>query len=396
MIVRQYIKCATCGYAHIARIQIGSSKRQEHMFPCYGCKEPIKVALDLDHENTKFEFHLVENAVKNDCEEGKPIYMSPDFVADSDKIDQELYFGSFDFMKAVGFKRLEKIMKLPGESIEPSFRVIDEWQSIKKIWRLDDSKQYQIASKLNGEFARKHGITEGTLRENTWAFVNAMFEASDALRQEIRGIGKSNQAEFLRFISFYQTHLRVAHRRSYFDVSSDYFDNFTEHSQVFAYVRTDTELPNKAKTTSVDFNSVKSFYAKAYEFFAGAICILTCLNNIKAGRKFDQLEKITLSKYLETDKAKRRDSIMDNKVFADATLEFDSKVRNASYHNWFFMRDDHQTIEYRSGGTGALETMTYTEYLMRCGKMMRQIFNIFSIELEFDEFACEMAAIRLR
>lgn len=388
MIVRQHIRCGTCGSPHIARIQLGSLKRQEHTFPCYQCKEPIKIALDLDHKNVAFKIHLVENCVEDDGEEGRPIYLSSDFVANSDLIDQEFYFGSMEFMRAAQNSGLARQMMENGIGQE-THRPDDEWKTIKKIWRLDDSKQYKLTAILNNEFAKTHKLTQLTLRENIWAFVNSVFKTPENLREEIQTIARKNELEFSRFIHFYQTNFRTSHRRSYQDILSDYFDNFNEHSQVFAYIRTETALPKNAKATSINFDRTKSFYAKAYEFFAEAICVYTCLNNIKAGRPFDKLSRISLSKYLETDKAKRRDSILDNSVFSAATIEFDSKVRNASFHNWFFLRDDHETIEYRSGGTGALETMTYTEYLMQCGTITSQIFNLFSVELELDESTCQ-------
>lgn len=394
MIVRQYIRCATCGYPHMARIQLGSLKRQEHAFPCYQCKEPIKIALDLDHENAGFKINLVENCIEDDGEEGRPIFLSSDFVANSDLIDQELYFGSMEFMRAAQNSGLARQMMENGIG-QGIHRLDDEWKAIKKIWSLDDSKQYSLTAILNNEFAKAHKLAQFTLRENIWAFVNSVFKMPDNLREEIQTIARNNELEFSKFILFYQTNLRTLHRRSFKDIFSDYFDNFNEHSQVFAYVRTKMALPKNAKTTSINFDRTKSFYAKAYEFFAEAICVYTCLNNIKSGRQFNQLSKISLPKYLETDKAKRRDSILDNYVFSAATAEFDSKVRNASFHNWFFLRDDHETIEYRSGGTGALETMTYTEYLMQCGSMVSQIFNLFSVELEFDESACQSCCLAI-
>ncbi|GIK26012.1 MAG: hypothetical protein BroJett006_22580 [Betaproteobacteria bacterium] len=274
-----------------------------------------------------------------------------------------------------------------------SYPVAEVWTAIERIWRLEDARQYALSGPLNIEFALKHGLTQHTFRENLWAFLNDIFSVDPSLRSQLATAIKGNDSEFRRFLHFYQTNLRQHHRRSELTILTEYFDSFNEHRQVFAYVRTGAPLPKSAKATSTDFQTVKSFYAHAFEFFASQLCILTCLNNILDGRKFDQLKNIALAKYLETDKAKRPQSIANNNEFAMFIKEFDSNIRNASAHNWFFLKQDNATIEYRSGGTGALNELSYTDYLYKCGNLMRQICNLMILELELDQIACDLAVV---
>lgn len=392
MISRYYIVCATCRQPHIARIQVGAGGRQEHTFPCSQCKQPIKVALDVDNKNVSLKFHLLENCVASQEQEGTPVYLSPNFVADAEHMHDEHYFGSFDFLKSVmGTEAGRQMMERSQGKV--GFPVLEEWKAIEKIWRLEDAGQYRLSSPLNTAYADRHGLSQRTLRENLWGFINSLFPMHDGLRQQLKKAIETNRPEFQRFLHYYQTELRPHHRRSQLNVLNDYFSAYQEHSQVFPYLRIGAALPRSAKATSINFSTVKSFYATAFEFLAEELCVLTCLNNIIEGRSFDQLQRISLKKYLETDKAERRNSLSRNPVFASFAKEFDSTIRNASYHNWFFLRTDNATIEFKSGGTGALNEITYTDYLYRCGMMVLQVCNLFSLELELDQIACDTALV---
>jgi len=392
MIVREYLNCATCQHPHIARIQVGHGGRQEHSFLCFNCKEPIKIAMDIDNKNIEIDFHLISNCIAGNEEEGTPVFLSSNFVVDEKKINEEFYFGSFDFFKSImsstsGKKHLLKSQGAPGKSIS------EAWEKIKKIWRLEDAKQYNIANALNKSFGVEYNVTVPILRNNLRFFVDSTFSREERIFVEMRKAETLNPKEFSKFLLYYQLHLREQHRRSAYEILSDYFDNYMAFSQIFAYVRSDLAMPNSAKATSLNFNEIKSFYAKAYEFYSGSICIFTCLNNIIEGRNFDQLRRMSLKEYVLTDKAKRRMSFMDNNAFSDASVEFDSKIRNASFHNWFFMLANNVTLELRSGGTGAVETITYTKYMHQCVLIFSQICKLLSLELALDQIACDQALV---
>ncbi|MDX8122345.1 hypothetical protein SKZ59_11205 [Janthinobacterium sp. GMG2] len=167
----------------------------------------------------------------------------------------------------------------------------------------------------------------------------------------------------------------------YFLIISEYFEHFSEFSKTYLYSHFETNLPDQATTSSGDFEKVKKFYATCYEFYASAITIFTCANNIKNDRKYNQLRNIDFKKYLESDKSKRKENFKENEIFSNFSIEFDSTIRNASFHNWIRLNDDHTTIEFRSGGTGELQSMTYAEYLNKCSKLFFQICQLFKIEL---------------
>lgn len=386
MIVRGYIKCSTCGHPHMPRVQVGADPSQVHVFNCLNCNEPIKLALNANSENYKVSFVTIENCEEIEETECTPVYLCADFLAHPDQINERFSFPSFNLQHEI-FKHPKMIESMiqvaSGE--RKCYAIIDDWLSLEKIWRLEKSDKYGIAKPLISKFAQDHESQDTSLAEILWSFLNSLFPLRDELQLELKSVIKTNPIEFRKFLKFYKKELKRHHRRSQFDTMADYFKAYDQHSQVLMYIRLGTPLSAIGKATLVEFDKVKAFYARAYEFFAGAIAIYTCLNNIKEGRTFDQLKNVSLKKFLETDKAKRRDSIMTNPVFASATEEFDSTIRNGSFHNWFFLHSDNETIEIRSGGTGALKQITYTEYLYHCGVMFKQICQLFELELALDQ-----------
>lgn len=390
MIVRGYIKCSTCDYPHMPRVQVGIEPSQIHAFNCLNCNEPIKLSLNAKNGPFKVSLVPLENCEEIGETECTPVYLCADFMAHPEQINERLSFPSMNLHHQVfNSPKVFEMMERAASSEAPTHKIFDDWLAIEKIWRLEKSDKHIIAKPLISKFAKEHERQDSNLSEILWSFLNSVFPLKAELRLELKSIIQINPSEFRTFLKFYKKELKQHHRRSQFDIMSGYFKAYDQHSQLMIYIRLGTPLSNIGKATLVEFDKVRSFYASAYEFFAGAIAIYTCLNNIKEGRTYDQLKNITLKKYLETDKAKRRESILTNSVFASATVEFDSIIRNGSFHNWFFLQSDNETIEIRSGGTGALKQITYTEYLYHCGMMFKQFCQLFILELELEKIINE-------
>lgn len=394
MILRHYIACATCNKTYRLRVQVGLRKKQKHIFHCVTCSESIGITLD-----NETGISLDENCVDIDADDDAlPYYLSPDFVAGPEEIHDPMAFPALDFMKGMmqqigNLKELEDVSSIEEASKNPRWHLDTIWPIIQKAWRLADSGNYLISNSIVLEFCKKNGIEEN-LSSAKYFLLDAISPLSYDVVDEIRSIVKSNEPEFKKFIHYYSVNLKQKHNKDYYSLLTDFFKAFADFTQVLLYRKDGQTMPTDAQATSVNFDSVKNFYAKAYEFYAGAISIFTCINNIKAGRPFDRLSKISLDKYLTTDKAERRNSFAQNEIFFTATSEFDSQIRNASYHNWFYLADSKQVIEYRSGGTGALRQVSYANYLRQCVDLLRQICELFILELIFDEYARSYALVK--
>jgi hypothetical protein len=60
----------------------------------------------------------------------------------------------------------------------------------------------------------------------------------------------------------------------------------------------------------------------------------------------------------------------------------DSTLRNASHHGAIKI-NRHGEITYRSGGTGELRKMPYSQYLYNCNEMVYRLMALLIIELAF-------------
>lgn len=368
---------------------MGISEVQRHQFHCLSCKEALEVTVEIG-KGIIFGQNCVRVAANA---EATPIYLSSDFVAAEGAVHDRFSFPSMEFMGQLA-EKFDQSSYGSGSGTSPRPEAL--WGDLQKAWRLEDAKQYHLANPIIDKFCAEHDVEPSNLDSAQFMFLGSIKAPDEEVLGELEAINKANGEEFGRFLHYYQIHLREHHRHDFFIILGEFFKTFSEFSQVFLYIQAGLELPNDARATSVDFEMVKKFYADCYEFFAGAVCIYTALNNIKSGRPFDQLSQISFAKYLTTDKADRRKNFETNVGFSKATAEFNSMIRNASFHNWFRLKDNKTEIEFRSGGTGALQTISYASYLYKCVHLFVQTCTLFQVELVLDEAAKNRALVTRR
>jgi hypothetical protein len=92
------------------------------------------------------------------------------------------------------------------------------------------------------------------------------------------------------------------------------------------------DVPCGNVASSVDFDATRMFYGNAFEAFASSVDILAYLNNMRAGRPFDQFERLTQKEYLKLDKGSCFDAFASVPAFAALCEERDNQLRNASHH----------------------------------------------------------------
>jgi hypothetical protein len=110
------------------------------------------------------------------------------------------------------------------------------------------------------------------------------------------------------FTEFAAYHNDMAESRGerYFELMRAYFEGYHDFSQVHFYVVKGMDVPERNVISSIDFDATRMFYGNAFESFASSVDILAYLNNLKAGRPFNQFERLTQKEYLKLDKANVR------------------------------------------------------------------------------------------
>lgn len=393
MISRFYVICKVCGSHHTLRVQLGYAKEQKHRFQCHHCNEPIVFCMFPD----RLDAEGAEPTDKEHGDDGKTNYqyLSPDFVADATNARDPTYFGSLALMDAVFNKPEIKraITRLPQGQLpkEGWFALTNarpSWEGLQVCWRLERSGKYFLAG-------RNLKSLEPAAGTSSWLAAvmlgHRLFGKNQSLLKEVLQIIKNNKVEAARLVLEYEYQWVSDFMEAQFQVFSEFFKRWEAFSQVYIYIGFEIKMPSDAAATSVDFESVRGFYSMAQEFFAKQVRLLTALNNMKAGRAFDQLSKITLRKYFDTDNAKRCDNFKDNLIFASAASEFDSSLRNAEAHNWLRANAEAQFLQYHQGGAGAAVQLKYVEYLRKSVALFRQICHLMQVEAILKNLARDTA-----
>ncbi len=150
----------------------------------------------------------------------------------------------------------------------------------------------------------------------------------------------------------------------------EYFSCFTDFSQTFTHAQLNIELPPSYEASSSAFSKTKLFYGNAYENLTTNVATLACINNISAGRKFDEFLTMDLKQYLTINKANRCNPFKDVVPLMNIGQCLESTIRNASHHGGMKLINNGRTIQYRSGGNGAQRTMSYLDYTKACNEMV--------------------------
>lgn len=396
MVVRGLIICNTCGTPITTRIWVGHNPYQQHTFLCPNCKEEITLGMHVDEENVTTEIRYVENCSPGDTE-GKVINLSPHFVLNSNTANTDR---SFSWMEQATYILRESKIQIPQHPTGASgpimldiyqqlggvSNITEMWKIIKKGWSLFNNEQYDLSHNILKQY-HMYGYSDRIALDNILydfciklLIPRKVFLFEHAL-VALKSAAKANRHEFLRFRSYYLSHLRKENLLRYFELFSEYFRDYAEHDQTILYIKNNVPVPDGCVATSSSFKHTKMFYGNAFEIFTSNISVLACINNIIDGRDFDAFKEMNLIKYLTINKANRANPFKDNQDLNGFTECIDSTLRNASHHGATKLTGNSKYIEYRSGVDGAKKTISYSRYLERCGNIMLSSAALLLVEL---------------
>lgn len=393
MIKRYTTKCLTCGCNNTLRITLGTDKYQIHTFACNSCGTPSRVRLDLDFVN--LETHNLTNDHKvrspkptisflENCElsdfEGSITNLDPNFLISEENLHKDKVFSWMLEMTKIGI--LPDQMTLKPPQVNDVITGLGGQRNFREILVL-----FINASKLHSK--KKTVLANIQLKKiqkilktnKTWNFISACFgialmfigyqqkESINKIIDEVKACKKNNENEYNKFRK--ELILKGDFIERQIQIITEYIDAYDQLFQAWIYAARDTSTEALGVASSTDLNKVKMFYGNLFEHLASGLVVPACLNNIKAGRAYDQFNAMTLQKYLTTDKANRHNPFADNVNFALLYNEFDSSIRNASHHgNMKVSEESNQIIQYKSTGSKNWKTISYSAYLIKCNRIM--------------------------
>jgi hypothetical protein len=399
MKTRNFISCLTCDHISTVRISVGHNPIQRHDFACAGCEEPIGLSLHLDYKNRDLRLEFCENSAQA-YEEGTIINLDPHFLIKESEVNKD---HSFSWMQeALGIMSSSidtAIIKKPSQQ----FKMIDTyeqlggmpgitefWKSLKKGWSLQNKKKTELASKVLKKYDPKGFTGKPTLHSALKDFTYRLTlpkahiltkRGFDALNEA----KKANANELKKFAQYYVSNMREEHLQRYFDTFCEFFEDYSEYDQTILYVKNLAPVSEGLVASSYGFNRTKMFYGNAYENYTSNISILACLNNIIAGRPFDQFQSMDLKKYLTINKANRGNPFAENTNLSEFLTCTESTLRNASHHQSMSLINKGKDVQYRSGGTGEFKFISYSKYLEMCSAIILSTASLYQLEMELYE-----------
>ncbi len=387
MVVREYAACEECGTVHMLRIGIGAEPVQKHQFGCTHCG--LEMGLTL---TTGSGMEFGPNAVRTELQKGAPVVnLHPDFVFDRSEIGSERAFPSLEqgakmVMAAMAARRKAG---LPEDfESHPMPHITEEWDALRAAWSLTRNSKEALAEKRMAAFLAAKPYPEPPDSLADWLFqfaarlVQPAFEAHfEAIFEQLRKAAESE--DFVRFTTYYSDHMSVVHGRRYFELMRAYLSVFSELSQVHRAASCGIKITDDHAVASSDFDKTRMFYGNAFEAFSSNVLVFAMLNNMIAGRRFDEFERLTLEAYLKLDKASRFGPFANNAAFSALCEEADNHLRNASHHDGMTFDRTSGQITYRTGkgGQGDEQAISYARYLSKCARLFIQSMVLFRLEI---------------
>lgn len=393
-VARDYGKCTVCEFKFILRIGVGVESKCTHTFDCPNCFTPISVDLVTGKPGQAW-VEALENVeiIGQDLEIDTFINLHPAFAFRADEYHSRFAFASMHHTELT----FGKMRMVPGkfQDFATQFEIPETaklWQTVRNVISLATKSdpanvlQKQISAY---ESARKKYNPQFTCT-TTFKCIASFFDdifypAIGNLRQPLRSFVRSEReahpAEIEKFSEYYRNEIQATALDRYLAIFSDYFRLFDQFRQVLTHVRVGSEDVDDLIVGSKRFDEIKLYYGQAYETLTSSYTTLACLNNISAGRSFDQFKSMSLTKYIkDIEKAKKSNPFSDVPTLFSFAAFDNSSLRNGSHHASIWREGD--LIKFRSGGTGAENDISYSRYLHICNGITISIAALFLVELE--------------
>ena len=399
MISRIPLKCLACEHEITARVQVSHEADQRVSSVCPQCYTPFRLRLLLTNPpHVSVEF--VENCEPRPFEgpAGSIITVGSGFLIARGRRHEEQYFPSMDMPEPTqaeieafipeGYDRerdgplmLDRVQLLGGMPM-----ALEAWRKLRNAYRFVRTNQLARAqAPLRELMEEEDEATVYSILDVLVFFAVRFLEPNgktdlDQLLVEVGRLRETDGVEVMRLVADFQPKLweRLDHT---IEVLDQFFRGYDEFNQAFMYVRRNIDLPEDPYAPSTDFDHTRMFYGEAFEVLGSHIDLLAAVNNILAGRPFDQLSAITLAQYRTSDKGRRRATLEGNAVLRTLVEEYSNDLRNATHHRWLTLSHDRSMLSYRKGGNGEQVNLSYAEYLWRSGRITRQLLLLMALEI---------------
>ncbi len=393
MTQRTYLKCDVCNAVTLTRLQAGWLDWHPIIVPCGKCGilisgkatfAPPHIELDLHNasqvQEVQAEFYLeisgeLPAKLLHRMSDEVYVWSPPPFFQALDGMGGHENFESFK-SRTMGFLRLV-------EKDWPRVRRIHElWNTGKRAYlpkevhELLPRKQWPMTNEA--EMVR--GVHMVMLRFFDPILPESYYQPfAKELMSKILQVGGGNPSGFLDLLDYFSPDDLLGHyERSCFARLQAFVKLFRPLIPAFAASFYTKPIPHDVGITTVDFDTLKHFYADSYETLSEILPLAIAYNNLSERGDFQAMKAVrkdvtTLNQLLEKSKGERL-------RFVDGTEPFDgpftsalkNKLRNAIAHNSYsYERGTQQISYYPSGkaGQGEVCVTTLIDFARACWEL---------------------------
>jgi hypothetical protein len=391
VVISRNAECLICNKEYFIRVSIGLDSYQKHYFDCLDCEQPIGVAVRSKAPNGHIE--TVENCKLGGFDRSKTIInLHPSFCFPVDKYHDAMFFPSIEGVHLL-YPHMRQREGAFQQDVASQFDIPNAdsmWGNVKAIYQLSHAKgkDKALAKLIKGYNLQRNKVKIDDSNCDTYIDVmrefydalfyprvNKLYEPIKRLIDKLYDEGKLDD-----FYEYYKENLREENGLRYLSVFSTYFRNRDILGQLIYRARINNSEVDDLMVGSKNFDAIKLFYGEAYESLTSNFTVLACLNNLESGRKYDEFMRLTLPQYIkDLEKSKKDGPIKGNPIFSKFSESLDSSLRNGSHHASVWRQGE--VIMYRSGGTGAERSISYSRYLFMCNVLTVSIAALHMVEL---------------
>ena len=317
--------------------------------------------------------------------------LSPDFPIPAEDLHTDLAFPSGAHVRRLLKAQMElgiqpipasEFLKLDRAKLR---RPSELWPILDKAWSLHSRGRVDLAQAKIDDYFDEPG-TNKRLSDAIFDFCMRMLApARFSLFKDAASFAadtNSNHGDkFSEFIGHLKGDVSKGNLERFHETFKEYFACYSDFSQTLSYATHGLDVPGNHEASSSAFHKTKLFYGNAYENLTTNVATLACLNNVAAGRSFNEFLTTDLKSYMTFNKAKRCNPFQEVEPLMNIGKCLESTIRNASHHGAMRLINNGRTIQYRSGGNGAHKTMTYLDYVGACNEIMLSTCALLALEL---------------
>lgn len=377
-----FIKCDGCGQKYRTHFSLAGYFPQEASFVCKRCANEISII-----KNIKEPYTEVENA---ELLEDGPVedYLSREAPFEDDEEEKEYIDATIS-----PDKPLDTYSLLPA-AMQTTRMAFDIWQNMDKFdeceREMQEAKKEWNRIKIFFRILKMKGLADAEKTTNLKKddFIETLSVISSSY---LDGIWEKS---FIPFEGLYQKYYNRGDLTPFsqeikaskedwmekiYNANDAYFDNEKEFEKVLFFQKCGAKTQNTK--IHCHWNKIKKVYADIYETIGNMFTLPSVINNLEAGRKWNEFENIEWEKYLELDLSGRGKNFEKNIDLAPLLIGYDNQLRNAPSHSASRF-DAINSIIYLNCGKGGKKIVQIT--LQDFMRKSNEIFAVFqNLSLKF-------------